>query len=557
MSSDGDDDPGSPSQFLEAPSSQSMIVDAKPFASQSYIDRDDSAESDQDSYEDDRENRFTGPASTWRDYTADERALAVSIDQERANDLSVHLYNAHALKSRLYDREVAAKSRPWQSKQHWIKAGEDGNVLWYPDHNWTSWPLHADDVPRKSEAFGKDPLLDDAAQGTLRMSVSWSAGMDLEDEIQALMLRKAKERHSARSWATVEPSVPARLRSRSTSHLPSSPPPALVSRQSSVASETQSNMSDSENDATVPQDLSKPELMIDEDETRRLLRPSARHIISKMDDTLMGLHLSRQYRATSSIAAPGPAAQLLSQKRKRRSTTNEAPAEPPDEQSEPTANVGDQEKPPARDYTEHPSGDHAIAPRDWSEVLGVASLAGWSPAVVDRAARRCAVLFGEHMTFRTMPETAAGSFADTLTTYHPEVVPDLELSDDGDMEVGEEAEARPGFSCPEERCAQHHRSYEKRYMIRQHLRRVHKYDQEALDAYDQARTPVDAKPSIEDHEGQEIAETTDHQEDEMSPLNTAVGGDGFMMPVDVFLGRGTDARDRKRRATSKAKERKT
>jgi hypothetical protein len=559
MSSDGDDDPGSPSQFLEAPSSQSMIVDAKPFASQSNVERDDSADSDQDSYEDDRENRFTGPASTWRDYTADERALITSIDQERANDLSVHLYNAHALKSRLYDPDVAAKSRSWQSKQHWIKTGDDGSVPWYPDHNWTSWPLHANDVPRKSEAFGKDLLLDDAAEGTLRMPISWRAGADLEDEVQALMLRKAKERFSTRSWATAEPSMPAPSRSRSTSHIPSSPPPVSISRQSSVASEAQSGTSDSENDATVLQDFSKPVLMVDEEETTRLLKPSTRHILSKLDDVLMGLHQSRRYRTPGSDATSEPAAQSLAQKRKRRSTANEAPAELSDEEPEPAANNGDRGKPPARDYTEHPSGDHALGPRDWSEVLGVASLAGWSPAVLDRATKRCAILFGERMTFRTMPEAAAGKFADTLTTYHPEMIPDIAISDDEDVDV--QVEPRSGFSCPVTWCGQHHRSYEKRYMIRQHLRRVHQYDQEALDAYDQAFTPADAKPSIEVHKAQEVVnaeeDATNKQKDERQPLNAAVEDDGFMMPVDVFLGRGTDARDRKRRATSKGKGRKT
>jgi hypothetical protein len=559
MSSDGDDDPGSPSQFLEAPSSQSMIVDAKPFASQSNVERDHSADSDQDSYEDDRENRFTGPASTWRDYTADERALIASIDQERANDLSVHLYNAHALKSRLYDRDIAVKSRSWQSKQHWIKSGEDGSVPWYPDHNWTSWPLHANDVPRKAEAFGKDPLLDDA-EGTLRKPISWRGGTDLEDEVQALMLRKAKERFSTRSWVTAEPSTPARLKSRSASHIPSSPPPVLTSRQSSVASESQSNMSGSENDATVPQDFSKAELMVDEEETTRLLEPSVRHILSQLDDVLMGLHMSRKYRGQDQTESSEPATKPVSQKRKRRPTTNEAPAELSDDEPS-TTNNNDREKPPARNYSEHPSGDHALGPRDWSEVLGVASLAGWSPAVIDRATKRCAVLFGEHMVFRTMPETAAGISTDTLTNYHPEMIPDIAISDDEDVEVEGEADVRPGFSCPLTWCAQHHRLYEKRHMIRQHLRRVHNYDQEALDAYDQAFTPADAKPSIEEHEPQEITNAdevaTNDQKEDMPPPNAAVEDDGFMVPVDVFLGRGTDARDRKRRATSKPKGRKT
>lgn len=555
MSSDGDDDPGSPSQFLEAPSSQSMIVDAKPFASQSNLERDHSADSDQDSYEDDRENRFAGPASTWRDHTADERALIASIDQERANDLSVHLYNAHALKSRLYDRDIAAESLPWHSKQHWIKTGEDGSVPWYPDHNWTSWPLHANDVPRKSEGFGKDPLLDDAAEGTLRKPISWRAGTDLEEEVQALMLRKAKERFTARSLATTEPSMPTPSNSRSASHIPSSPP-SVMFQQYSVTSEAQSDTSDSENDVAVSHDFSELELMVDEEETTRLLKPSARHILSKMDDVLMGLHLSRQYRASGPVATSESAAQPLSQKRKRGLTANEAPEELSDEDPESLTDNGDRAKPPARDYTEHPSGDHTLGPRDWSEVLGVASLAGWSPAVIARATKRCAVLFGEQMTFRTMPETAVGNSADTLTNYHPETIPDLPTSDEED---GGEAEPRHGFSCPETWCAQHHRLYEKRYMIRQHLRRVHEYDREALDAYDRASMPAGAKPSIEIHEAQELAnaevEATNKQKDEMQPLGAAVEDDGFMMPVDVFLGRGTDTRDRKRRTISRGKER--
>ena len=125
MSSDGDDDPQSPSAFLQAPSSQSVVVDAEPFTSQSKVVQTSATRFDQDSSEEERENRFSGPASTWRDYTANERALVVSLDQERAGDLGIHLYNAHALKSRLYDRSAADASKPWHNKHHWIKPDED------------------------------------------------------------------------------------------------------------------------------------------------------------------------------------------------------------------------------------------------------------------------------------------------------------------------------------------------------------------------------------------------------------------------------------------------
>lgn len=45
-----------------------------------------------------RPNRFTGPSSTWQSLTAQERGLVSTLTQLRNQDLSIHLYNAHALK---------------------------------------------------------------------------------------------------------------------------------------------------------------------------------------------------------------------------------------------------------------------------------------------------------------------------------------------------------------------------------------------------------------------------------------------------------------------------
>src|SRR2546430_9793823 len=46
-----------------------------------------------------RPNRYYGPASTWRSWTKDDRDVAESLKLDRAQDLSIHLYNAHALRS--------------------------------------------------------------------------------------------------------------------------------------------------------------------------------------------------------------------------------------------------------------------------------------------------------------------------------------------------------------------------------------------------------------------------------------------------------------------------
>lgn len=64
--------------------------------------------------------------------------------------------------------------------------------------------------------------------------------------------------------------------------------------------------------------------------------------------------------------------------------------------------------------------------RDWSEVLGSAALVGFNPDVIARTAQRCADLFGEGMSMRTLLETASGATdSHSITTYMPEEIPDL------------------------------------------------------------------------------------------------------------------------------------
>jgi hypothetical protein len=545
MSSDGDDDPQSPSAFLEAPSSQSMFEDTRPFTSHSNLEKTNVDESDQDSSEEERENRFNGPASTWRDYTADERALIASIDQERASDLSVHLYNSHALKARLYDRDAAGASKPWHSKYHWIKPDQDGSIPRYPDSNWTAWPLRAEDVPRKSEGFGKDVLKDDAADGTIEMPIPWRAGADLDDEVMALMLRKAKERFILRSKSQAHSTARQPSSTGSPSQLRSSPP--MESRQSSVASEATSRESDDGPESTETEEYITPDLMMDDDEVKKLLGQSSRHILTEFDNMLMGLHRSRQYHTPGSTVDLEPT-NSRPPKRKRRSTTNETPASVAHRDGD-----EDQERRQGRDYSKHPSGKNPLYPRDWSEILGVAALTGWNPAIIDRAAKRCSALFGERMLLKTMPETTAGTTKDKLTNYTPEMIPDLDMVSDS-VEAEEESigETEVGYKCPEDSCPQHNRVYEKRFMIRQHLRRVHKYGQEALDAYDQTYAPQDAKPSIEHSEADgKKKENKIAGDTEPSESSVAVTEDGYMKPVEVHLGRGMDFQGRRKRGEAR------
>lgn len=60
---------------------------------------------DSDEFESLRPNRWQGAPSTWTTLTAQERGLAASLDQIRNADLSIHLFNAHALKRRAREFE--------------------------------------------------------------------------------------------------------------------------------------------------------------------------------------------------------------------------------------------------------------------------------------------------------------------------------------------------------------------------------------------------------------------------------------------------------------------
>jgi hypothetical protein len=75
----------------------------------------------------------------------------------------------------------------------------------------------------------------------------------------------------------------------------------------------------------------------------------------------------------------------------------------------------------ARERISHTSRKAKVRPRDWREILGAAALAGFPAPVLDRAARRCADLFGQSFVLHTLPE---GPSTDNqiVTRYDPGVI---------------------------------------------------------------------------------------------------------------------------------------
>lgn len=74
------------------------------------------------------------------------------------------------------------------------------------------------------------------------------------------------------------------------------------------------------------------------------------------------------------------------------------------------------------------SMSHRLRLRDWSDVIGAAAIAGFPPAVIARATRRCADLFGEGMVLRRLDEAPAATASVTAargvhtTEYRPEPI---------------------------------------------------------------------------------------------------------------------------------------
>ena len=325
-----------------------------------------------------RPNKYRGPASTWRNWTAPERELVASLEQLTAKDLSVHLYNIFKLK-----KKGIVKQRSQVPKQ-----GEDDADMydadsWVPPKIWTAWPLFPEAVPREQEerkwveaTILPPPYI---ARPTL-------PGDILRELLEAEMLRKARLRFTRRALA------------------------------------------DRDDDDDDDDDLNQPTtmrsvIMADDERASKILRPTISTILGRLDALLMGLHSARNAslafddsgNESRSQTRVRSVSQPRSRKRKRAASGTDAIAATTSEQammvSETDTSIASKSTSRLRDRRRS-----RLALRDWSDVLGVASMTGWDPVVVERAASRCAGLFEECITFRTLKE---GDEGHTELCYKP------------------------------------------------------------------------------------------------------------------------------------------
>lgn len=350
-----------------------------------------------------RPNRFQGPESTWRKLTLEERQNAQALETIRARDLAAHLYNAYALRVRARELARRAVEKEENKKKH-NNDQIDETEIFAPSKRWAAWPMHAGEVPRADEHLRREE--DD--MWTLRMRPDMRPSAELEESLIAVMLKAAKERFEGREW---EESGLGRSAS------------SLEQRKGVVDDDYYESTGDEREYKSDPDSVDneevplRPVVQADDEKSRRQLRPLARRVITQVDQLLMCLHHARKndmvlpedssasewQTETESEAS----STTTSRPRKRRRAGEKAKSSPSRGRKRTRRSRVTKREDAANSAIEsnRPAASRLrLGLRDWSQVLGFASMMGLPSDAVMRTAKRCSDLFGEDMAFRTFKE---------------------------------------------------------------------------------------------------------------------------------------------------------
>ena len=348
----------------------------------------------------------TSKATRWLRYTAIERAVADGLQLVDATDLTKHVLNSHGVAARQYSAGISLK-KPWIPRGEWVGG-------WIPRRQWTAWPKKPEHVPRR---------LDQTWASSFIKKEPWRPGKDLEEAVFALMLRKGREQ-----WDNREPAKSVD-KEKINDIISGTPDLARIPEAGPSAS------------ASVSQkrkyhEIDEPVFCADDDRQWRVLGPLVKSTLSKLDSLLMALHQSkgktRVYRryATNKDSKTGLGKDNQSKRQEQTSSVSEADVEPTatdteamdssasnseSDDTESTASEVEVHKRQKRGYTFQRDN-----PRDWSQILGYASMIGIPPEVISRTATRCAAAFNEGISFQSLDEKDPTTKLQKQTTFLPE-----------------------------------------------------------------------------------------------------------------------------------------
>jgi hypothetical protein len=256
---------------------------------------------------------------------------------------------------------------------------------------YASWPLDPQTVPRQSSQVWP---------GSIIAKPSWTPSRDLEDAIFASMLKKARRQWNEKS-TELKAEETNESQTESTEYSTESEQPitkADLNSQSSRFSTLESAEQPEADEPTFESERShlkrkeskadEPIFSADEERSLKILKPSIRSVISTTDKLLFALHQSNNKPVSQTKAIQ-------------------------DESSDPaqTKTTDVKLRTTFTGYQRY----KRKKPRDWSNILGVASMIGVPSDVLSRAASRCAAIFGEGMSFATLNEEDAGIAPKTVT----------------------------------------------------------------------------------------------------------------------------------------------
>ncbi|MBE3110453.1 MAG: hypothetical protein IMZ46_08045, partial [Acidobacteria bacterium] len=301
----------------------------------------------------------------------------------------------------------------------------------------------------------------------------------LAEEVEAHILHLANKRFTARGWNGVHDTDDGAMADDEDD---------VKSDQSSEASSSDSDMEDSSSesgDSAGPPPGPRIVPTIDDDTSAAILKPAVGDIVSKLERTLTVLHnmMATTVRTNNQDDAsdgeetgldePFPRARSRSRSRslskrvKRPRPPSEAPEvdtggetprrspqkkprhasaspgrSPQKKQRHASASPAPGSTPPSPASPKPPPSErilrrranrlNRLAPRNWRDVLGAASLADFPPAALHRAAQRCADLFGGEMDVRVLNDhLPTGDFGGLIFPGGPIKLEEVE--DDGEM----------------------------------------------------------------------------------------------------------------------------
>lgn len=374
-----------------------------------------------------RPNRFFGPASTWLSWTKEARTVALSLDRERSQDLSIHLFSAYSLK-REAELPLQGNSKRQKGKRRDFSLpstpGQENHNEYQPPNkkslsrmmkSWTAWPMPPDQVPRE------ELLPPTSLEGAHRANVGFQPSADLEEWLVATATRFARERWESRKLETQSEAKQSIAPMQNTNAVELAtasdvaPDEADDENEEEEAGQDMPPLGDGEgqeiffsqpakyydeDDSEVPDSIKgeesaddtaeigrRPVPLADDERARNYFLPSARHILSKLDDLFLGLHKTRYaYVAKPLRKERGRYSQSRTPESHSRSRSHSRPASKRGGRS--TSVDTDVSGISAASGGRSRRID-ALGLRDWADVMGMASMTGWDPAVVERASARC------------------------------------------------------------------------------------------------------------------------------------------------------------------------